>query len=210
MTLDPKSAIEAEKKYIKQTITGEAGNCHSAVIANLLDIPIEEAWYFKRDIEEGKSWVQSLSEWAAKRGLTYLMWRADSGIVPQGFHEIHGEGGRGWGHVVLGENGNPVFDPHPDNTFLKTTEWYGKFIPCGLMLNYAITVDLSLVHSSRRAAWQKCLDAVPEKEQPPYFGYQGIIGGFNPTPEQTYGVIGWNAARSALLRVAKEEGIEVV
>lgn len=198
-THNEQSAEREKSGWKKQTITGEDGNCHQAVIASLLDIPLEDAWYFKRDAQEEASWVRSLSEWAAKRGLTYLMWRADSGIIPKGFHEIHGDGGRGWGHVVIGENGKPVFDPHPDNTFLKTTEWYGKFIPCGLMLNYAIRAESSDQALRQQASEirKRIEEGVVEKDAAAV-----LVSSKNGREEKAYRM-GSNDARSKAIDIVK-------
>jgi len=120
-----------ENKFVKQTIVGEFGNCHSATIASLLGITIEEAWNVDRDVAEGESWTQSLRAWLDRRGFVYLYVHASTGFVPTDYHLMSGKSPRGFQHSVIGYQGKPVFDPHPEGGFLTSVDGYELIIPKG-------------------------------------------------------------------------------
>jgi hypothetical protein len=115
--------------FVKQTIVGDLGNCHSATIAALLRIPLEEAWYFARDVAPGESWPTSLSAWMRERGYFYAYLHHAAPIRPHGWHLISGQSPRGYSHSVIGYNGQPVFDPHPDGGFLTRIDGYEILMP---------------------------------------------------------------------------------
>jgi hypothetical protein len=120
-----------EKRLIRQRIVDATlGDCMTACIATILEIPYSEAWYGPRDIKKGEGWTASIQRWANKRGLEYVYCHAWSGFVPSGFHVIDGKSPRfDVSHAVVGLDGSIFFDPSPSQTGLSSVSGYGVFIP---------------------------------------------------------------------------------
>jgi hypothetical protein len=124
-------------KPTKQTIFGDGkegrphGNCLSACVASLLELPIEEVPVFV----EKEDWFGQLHKFISDKGyechgslygtdvLTY-----DTGI--DGYYIVNGVSPRaglkglslGMNHSVIFYNGKLFFDPHPDNKGLVSIE----------------------------------------------------------------------------------------
>lgn len=112
----------------KQTIvsdphTGAHGNCLSACLASLLDIPVENTPTFY-----GKDWGVELIKFLDENGCdfngcaSFAEIEKETGI--DGFVIVGGGSPRGLscGHAVIYKNGEPYFDPHPSNDFLTKPE----------------------------------------------------------------------------------------
>lgn len=116
------------------------GNCFAAVIASILEIPIEEVLPVE-DMFEQYDWHVRLFCWLKERG---WIWRTAWEF--QQFYQ-HGSGGdfikqemikdkpylvtgmtnRFEGkvaHICIYMNGEMVHDPHPDNTGLTTQDYF--------------------------------------------------------------------------------------
>jgi hypothetical protein len=104
---------------------GTKGNCFTACIASIMDLPINEVphfasygqdwfkvfWEFLKDkpFEMNGTWsVQSMPNWKEEF----------NGI--DGYVIVGGESPRGvkGGHAVIYKNGEPFFDPHPSDDFI--------------------------------------------------------------------------------------------
>lgn len=134
-------------KPVKQAIAhdpakGINGDCFRAVIASLLELPIEEVPHFIHDgLDDPNTWYVRLTEWLRPRGLAYLE------------HDVSADGGEGWRkyfagqnvnlyhaitgpsprfkgemHCVVGRNGEVVFDPHPEASGVPSHMLYGLLI----------------------------------------------------------------------------------
>ena len=121
---------------IKQTIlhdpaNGQYGNCLSAVLASLLHLPIETIPVFS----DPERWEPDLNEWLRPYGLAYVPlavpdgWFSSRNIVGC-YHEICGPTLRSADvlHAMVGIDGVPVHDPHPDNTGITKVDSIGVFI----------------------------------------------------------------------------------
>jgi hypothetical protein len=120
-------------KTQKQTIfsdekKGTIGNCLSTCVANLLDMNIEDVPHFAWHMSD---WFYVLYHFLEERGYsvksisikTNPNWREEfKGL--NGYVIVGGGSHRGFknGHAVIYKNGQPFFDPHPDNTFLTKEE----------------------------------------------------------------------------------------
>ena len=117
----------------KQTIlsdpsAGIHGNCFSACLASLLDLPIETVPHFS---VMGLEWVVEFIGFLNKNGYNYYGC-SDFKYLPtengvDGFVIVGGTSPRGTirGHSVIYKDGQPFFDPHPSNDFLlEPTEIY--------------------------------------------------------------------------------------
>lgn len=110
-------------KPVKQTRIGQGnGNCWTACIASILELPIEEV----PDFIDEKDFYGSTIKWLGKRGLTLVqinlegsphwpffwgdtVWTILSGQSPRG----------DWKHAIVGNGLKYVHDPHPDSKMLK-------------------------------------------------------------------------------------------
>jgi hypothetical protein len=118
---------------LKQTIfsdekKGTVGNCLQTCVASLLDLPIESVPHFSWYMSD---WFRKLYMFLEEKGYSVKMlsvktnpdWRSEfKGL--DGYIIMGGGSPRGvWnGHAVIYKDGEPFFDPHPDNTFLTTEE----------------------------------------------------------------------------------------
>lgn len=126
-------------KKVKQTIvhnpeTGDIGNCWTACIASIIECDIDEIPHFMRDSEYP---ITDTIKWLDDKGYSYIEF-ADKGLIEYaqmqywGYHLICGPSPRFSNvyHSVVGYNGEPYFDPHPDETMLdsNTDNWIYIFI----------------------------------------------------------------------------------
>ena len=118
---------------LKQTIfsnekAGTVGNCLQSCVASLLDLPIEEVPHFSWYMSD---WFRKLYSFIEEKGYVVIItgvkqnpnWREEiKGI--DGYVIVGGKSPRGIfnGHAVIYKDGEPFFDPHPDNTFLLEIE----------------------------------------------------------------------------------------
>lgn len=125
-------------KLIKQTLFGNLkGNCFTACIASILEIPIETIPHFCKGGDE--SWYQNFIWWLGTVGYTnieihaavYDGWEPAEGQLCY----LTGKSPRGeFDHCVVGRYSEgkyeEIFDPHPDNNGLDgEIKTIGFFIP---------------------------------------------------------------------------------
>lgn len=98
------------------------GNCFSACVASLFEIPLEEVPYFM----DSPNWWDSFLEWLETRGWTALsLPLVDSSMVPPGLHILSGQSPRFTRrslHAVVAKGRKIVHDPHPDRAGIVTRE----------------------------------------------------------------------------------------
>ena len=100
----------------------ERGNCFSACVASILELPIEQVPTFV--IED--DWHIAAQTWLNARGLWLLSlpWDDEWGAIVLepfgGYHIIGGQSPRGeHGHSVVGLRGEIVHDPHPSGEGIR-------------------------------------------------------------------------------------------
>ena len=116
---------------ITQTRTGENGNCVSACLASILELPLQLVPDFAAETDSDDEFFAAVDKWLAGKGLCYRHWPI-GGLAPVGWHTIEGISPRGGQHAVVAQNGKPVWDPHPkDGTGrgLVKPRWYGMLEP---------------------------------------------------------------------------------
>jgi hypothetical protein len=117
----------------KQTIftdekNGINGNCFTACIASLFDLPIDQVPHFS---SHGENWFKVFYDFLKTTDFeingtwhipTNPKWKSFKGI--DGYVIVGGKFPRGTknGHSVIYKDGEPFFDPHPDNNFLLIEE----------------------------------------------------------------------------------------
>lgn len=111
-----------------QTRTGTPnGNCMAACLASVLETQIPEFGVNVTDDE----FYANMAEWLAEQGYRYRE-RPVSGTKPKGYHLILGISPRGGRHAIVGKDGEPVWDPHPEDgtgRFLASRDAFGILIP---------------------------------------------------------------------------------
>lgn len=130
-------------KPVHQTITDrDQGNCWSAAIASVLELPIEEVPPFVK--LDRSRFYELATEWLSKRGLMILRVRMPREYLTGDdirFHHLpecvciaSGKSPRGdYGHSVVGKiidghNFVMTHDPHPDGTGIEGMPWTFEFI----------------------------------------------------------------------------------
>lgn len=103
----------------------QRGNCLQAVIASLLDLPLDEVPHFVQDdVNSGGrvNWWNSMIEFVHTHG--WGLHGATLETHPGEHLMVSGPSPRGQGihHVVVYRDGQMVHDPHPDRTGLLSVE----------------------------------------------------------------------------------------
>ena len=112
---------------ITQTETGDRGNCLSACVASLLEIPIESVPNFTSEPYEPPGMQPlRLNEWLSKLGLQAIYYVTDTmhcnHACPDDYYIITGFSPRGRPHVVIGHQKQIVHDPHPTRAGLVSID----------------------------------------------------------------------------------------
>lgn len=111
-----------------QTRTGTPnGNCMATSLAAVLETQVPEFGVNVTDDE----FYANMAEWLAEQGYRYRE-RPVTGTKPKGYHLILGISPRGGRHAIVGKNGEPVWDPHPEDgtgRFLASRDAFGILVP---------------------------------------------------------------------------------
>jgi len=136
---------------ITQTRTGENGNCVSACLASILELPLQLVPDFAAETDSDDEFFAAVDKWLASKGLCYRHWPI-GGPAPVGWHTIEGTSPRGGQHAVVAQNGKPVWDPHPEDGTgrgLVKPKWYGMLEPTARVMDGG--VELTTVSHSETA-----------------------------------------------------------
>lgn len=117
----------------------QRGNCLTAVVASLMDLPIDGVPDFVQDdvdhdVDRGWDWWARLQQFVCEHGsqVEYLRVEGDETTAfrvpePEEFYAVIGLSPRDpkIHHIVIYRDGQMVHDPHPDRTGLvKVTDTY--------------------------------------------------------------------------------------
>ena len=100
------------------------GNCLQTAVACLLDRPLDSVPHFVTFLW----WPAALELWARGEGLT--VHTEDTTTIPERRCIVGGRSERGVAHVVIGEGGQVVWDPHTSRSGLVTITdvmWFEKW-----------------------------------------------------------------------------------
>ncbi len=115
-------------KPVDQTTFGvPGGNCFSACVASLLELPIEEVPHFGSD----DTWWATFQAWLKTRDLYAVLFKVDSDEQrPPGLHIVSGRSPRHSAlHAVVGEGAKIVHDPHPSRDGLVSIDDVVLLVP---------------------------------------------------------------------------------
>ena len=118
---------------------GIQGDCQRAVIASLLELPIDSVPHFGELAQDNTEiFFTEIQNFLAPLGYQWMSFRAMdiSGLLLNSetpiYHEIAGPSPRfpGAYHATVGLSGKIVFDPHPDGTGLvgDPADWTYSFL----------------------------------------------------------------------------------
>lgn len=103
---------------VDQTTFGVSrGNCFSACVASLLELPIADVPFFMGD----EQWWSSFNDWLRPRGFYALCVMLPAEAHPPGLNILSGKSPRG-PHAVVAHGIDVIHDPHPSRAGLLTRE----------------------------------------------------------------------------------------
>ena len=111
---------------VDQTTFGfPGGNCFSACVASILELPIEDVPYFMGDGTAegtGGQWWDRFLAWLAPRGYV-AVYHPEGSAAPEGLHILSGHSprrpeDRGAMHAVVARGTEILHDPHPSRAGL--------------------------------------------------------------------------------------------
>lgn len=117
---------------VDQTTFGHpGGNCFSACIASLLELPIEEVPYFMDESDGRAPWDEQLDAWLETRGFYALHFNIQDParmLWPKGYYIQVGKSPRG-DHAVVARRSDMVHDPNPARDGLVSLEGFVLLVP---------------------------------------------------------------------------------
>ena len=120
---------------------GENGNCLSACVASIFELPLRDVPWFADPAGQKTDWYHTMREFCRltfeREPIFYFLPQNRDGVRNMypldRFHLICGRSPRGYEHAVVGFNGKIVHDPHPDGGGLITITEYCAFYKDGEM-----------------------------------------------------------------------------
>ena len=112
-------------KPVFQTKTGKYGNCMSACLATVLELPIEMVPNFYEaidDKDDAAQWWAAVASFLQpfNLGITTLQFQnPDDFTRLPGIFIVAGTSPRGLSHATVWQNGAMIHDPHPDGGGIK-------------------------------------------------------------------------------------------
>ena len=113
-------------KAVDQTTFGQPeGNCFSACVASLLEIPISDVPYFMGHDD----WFENFAEWLRPYGFYPMMFNAKDNPTwsPEGWAIAGGQSPRG-PHSVVSFHDKIRHDPHPSRDRIAEVEDWTVFV----------------------------------------------------------------------------------
>ena len=117
---------------VQQTVNGPQGNCFSACLASLFELPIAEVPNFYAIDASDDGWWAAVRDWLRHRGfgVMFLELRSPDHLkLFEGYLIVSGVSKRGLHHATIWQNGKMVHDPHPDSSGLETIEGIDMIYP---------------------------------------------------------------------------------
>ena len=102
-----------EPQRIDQTVLGQKGNCHSACLAMLLGLRLDDVPNFN----DAADYHGALHSFLARFGYTILTFpisAVELRAFQKGYAIVGGTSPRGYNHAVLYRDGQLWHDPHPE------------------------------------------------------------------------------------------------
>jgi hypothetical protein len=122
---------------VDQTMFGHpGGNCYSACLASLLEMPCSDVPYFMGGVEESDGrWAQRVAAWLKPLALYPMFFNIvdpekyeREKLWPKGYFILCGRSSRG-DHAVVAREGMIVHDPHPSREGLISSDAFTILLP---------------------------------------------------------------------------------
>ena len=116
-----------------QTKMGEGGNCFSACLASIFDLPIDAVPnFFETCGHEDTAWWKGVRDWLRPRGLGVIFLQLASPEhlkLFEGYLIVSGKSSRGLYHATIWRDGVMVHDPHPSGTGIAEPDGIDMLYP---------------------------------------------------------------------------------
>ena len=121
-------------RKVDQTTFAPEGNCQSAVLAMLLDLPLESIPNFydvggKNPFDWWKAYFQFIEE----QGFWFFAFESEHAAARakhmKGYYEVSGPSSRGVEHAVVYKDGDLYHDPHPSREGLLSIREVRVYYP---------------------------------------------------------------------------------
>lgn len=118
------------KPVDQDVFTVPGGNCFSACVASLLELPLADVPYFMGQTDD-HDWLGELNTWLAPRVLYALCLTFGGDYELPGLFILGGQSPRGdWCHAVVARGrGEVVHDPHPSRAGVLSLEDATLLVP---------------------------------------------------------------------------------
>jgi hypothetical protein len=108
------------------------GNCQSAAMASVLDLPIAEVIDTTSDEVRDNGFWKPISDWLKARGMKMVNVNPSNPLLVGAYSIGYGKSPRGnFNHAVVCKNGVMVFDPHPSDDGVVELNNHDIIMPIG-------------------------------------------------------------------------------
>jgi len=138
-------------KPVMQTDFGQFGNCFSACLASLFELPLEEVpnFFTVAGPYDDAAWWSAVRDWLRPRGYGIMfndLRDPEHLKLFEGYFIVSGKSSRNVDHATIWKDGVMVHDPHPEQC--------GLIAPDGVDLIYPLDVSALAALSERGEAGQ--------------------------------------------------------
>jgi hypothetical protein len=129
--------IPVDQEFIHRPDEGQHGDCFRAVLASLMELPLQDVPHFLHDGCSSDTFHRRINAFLDQFNMTLLVFDAstfnisawiDQSGVRDLWHEVSGMTERGVLHSCVGHNGHVVHDPHPSKAGLIDVQYYSLLV----------------------------------------------------------------------------------
>lgn len=113
-----------------------SGDCFSACLASILELPLGDVPVFTGDYYTARQWAwpMAINDWLRTRGYTVAHYPDNGAIGPECFHIVQGQSRRRGStendqHAVVAYGDRIVYDPNPDGVGIRSIEHRWVLVP---------------------------------------------------------------------------------
>ena len=132
-----------EPTKIYQDKFGDEGNCMSACLAMMLDIPLSSVPNFFDMGDTERQWWNALREWLAEYNVGIVTTDLKGALLhaTKGYLIVGGSTERGLEHAVIYKDGELWHDPHPKGSGLKEVSGVDFLYPLNPLIPFGIRIQ---------------------------------------------------------------------
>ncbi|HEX7866574.1 MAG TPA: hypothetical protein VF555_16580 [Variovorax sp.] len=122
------------KPVMQDTFGRDDGNCFSACLASIFEVPLSEVPnFFLTAGDEANAWWAAVRDWLRPRGFGVigLQLGDEVGLLDEfeGWLIVTGESARDIHHATIWRDGKMVHDPHPSQCGIRHPQWINVLYP---------------------------------------------------------------------------------